>query len=489
MGMERPPPLLGQQPALPGHNAVLVKFMHPEGIIDEQALVPITPYVELSPSTIWAKGEWFNPYPSPMEEPLYYAHSKPTPMYFVANQGVRPPMGRPMIKPKTENCHNCGTNDHWKNECPMPDKNLKPMEVFCTECGKKGGHFPEDCVKNLANKGKTVINVVEMIPNSSSKKEPIVRVKVITTAQAKKKKYNSYDESEGSKNSPYRTKKRRSQRYELRKQIQREVIEEKAKKLFQEKEKEKEGEIKETSTKSGGSILVYKIFEPINLVLEAFQAGLKAGQNMENKWKNYPSPDMEAAKLEAYQNLSFSVEMPLPVGADTLMHSQVVLDEDAYGTEVVDRNRLAHIVHVGVVSCVMTDTDIVHNGAMQIITRYLHQECQRGSSPSGAYVTFTLERYTWVSFLKLKSEVFGSIRDWKAMVEKEKDLKVQSIRSDRGGEFLSENFARWCKSEGIRRQLTTPYTPSQNGVVKRKNRTIMEMARAMLAHASLPRSY
>ncbi|MCO5602658.1 hypothetical protein L7F22_056794 [Adiantum nelumboides] len=99
------------------------------------------------------------------------------------------------------------------------------------------------------------------------------------------------------------------------------------------------------------------------------------------------------------------------------------------------------------------------------------------------------DRYTWVSFLKLKSEAFGSIRDWKAMVEKEKDLKVKSIRSDRGGEFLSENFARWCKSEGIRRQLTTPYTPSQNGVVERKNRTIMEMARAMLAHASLPRSY
>ncbi|MCO5547266.1 hypothetical protein L7F22_000713 [Adiantum nelumboides] len=74
------------------------------------------------------------------------------------------------------------------------------------------------------------------------------------------------------------------------------------------------------------------------------------------------------------------------------------------------------------------------------------------------------------------------------MVEKE-DLKVKSIRSDRGGEFLSEDFARWCKSEGIRRQLTTPYTPSQNGVVERKNRTIMEMARAMLAHASLPRSY
>ncbi|MCO5572664.1 hypothetical protein L7F22_026422 [Adiantum nelumboides] len=118
--------------------------------------------------------------------------------------------------------------------------------------------------------------------------------------------------------------------------------------------------------------------------------------------------------------------------------------------------------------------------------------CATSSSYSASGVTVLVDdfsRYTCVSFLKLKSEAFGSIRDWKAMVKKEKDLKVKSIRSDRGGEFLSENFARWCKSEGIRRQLTTPYTPSQNGVVERKNRTIMEMARAMLAHASLPRSY
>ena len=75
------------------------------------------------------------------------------------------------------------------------------------------------------------------------------------------------------------------------------------------------------------------------------------------------------------------------------------------------------------------------------------------------------------------------------MVGKEKDTKVKMIRSDRGGEFVSTEFTKWCTSEDIQRQLTTPYTPSQNGVVERKNRTIMEMARSMLAHASLSRSY
>ena len=115
---------------------------------------------------------------------------------------------------------------------------------------------------------------------------------------------------------------------------------------------------------------------------------------------------------------SFSADMPLPDDADMVMHGQVV-PEDAYGTEVADRDRLAHIVHVssafgslmsdllvsrpdlayavgafavGVVSRAMTDTGIVHCGAMQVVTRYLHQECHRGSSPSGAHVAFTLER-------------------------------------------------------------------------------------------------
>ncbi|MCO5562318.1 hypothetical protein L7F22_015944 [Adiantum nelumboides] len=125
-------------------------------------------------------------------------------------------------------------------------------------------------------------------------------------AQAKKKKHNSSDDSEGTKNSAQRAKKRRSQRYELGKQKQRELIEEKAQKLFQEKEaksRKPKDENKETSMKSGRSILVDKIFEPINAALEAYQAGLKAGQNMKNKWKNYPSPDVKAAKLKAYQNL------------------------------------------------------------------------------------------------------------------------------------------------------------------------------------------
>jgi len=55
------------------------------------------------------------------------------------------------------------------------------------------------------------------------------------------------------------------------------------------------------------------------------------------------------------------------------------------------------------------------------------------------------------------------------------------LRTDRGGEFVSSNFKALCEEEGIKRQLTIAYTPHQNGVAERKNRTVMNMVRCMLA--------
>nr|GEV13382.1 retrovirus-related Pol polyprotein from transposon TNT 1-94 [Tanacetum cinerariifolium] len=73
-------------------------------------------------------------------------------------------------------------------------------------------------------------------------------------------------------------------------------------------------------------------------------------------------------------------------------------------------------------------------------------------------------RKTWVYFLKEKSQAFEAFKTFKAMVEKEKGLKIKSMRSDRGGEFLSKEFNKFCEDNGIRRFLTAPYSPQQNGV-------------------------
>ncbi|GJZ22613.1 retrovirus-related pol polyprotein from transposon TNT 1-94 [Tanacetum coccineum] len=75
------------------------------------------------------------------------------------------------------------------------------------------------------------------------------------------------------------------------------------------------------------------------------------------------------------------------------------------------------------------------------------------------------------------------------MVEKEKGLKIKSMRSDRGGEFLSKEFNKFCEDNGIQRFLTAPYSPQQNGVVERKNRTILNMVRSMLKSKKMPKEF
>ena len=72
------------------------------------------------------------------------------------------------------------------------------------------------------------------------------------------------------------------------------------------------------------------------------------------------------------------------------------------------------------------------------------------------------------------------------MVEKETNTKIQTFRTDRGGEFVSHEFNLFCEESGITRHLTAPYTPQQNGVVERRNRTLMEMTRSILKHMHLP---
>ena len=61
-----------------------------------------------------------------------------------------------------------------------------------------------------------------------------------------------------------------------------------------------------------------------------------------------------------------------------------------------------------------------------------------------------------------------------------------AIRADRGTEFVNEALKNWCHSQGIELQVTAPYSPSQNGVAERMNRTLVELARTMLTAAQLP---
>lgn len=66
---------------------------------------------------------------------------------------------------------------------------------------------------------------------------------------------------------------------------------------------------------------------------------------------------------------------------------------------------------------------------------------------------------------------------------------MKCLRTDRGGEFASNEFNEFCSLNGIKKQMTAAYTPQQNGVAKRKNRTILNMVRCMLFEKSLPKEF
>nr|GEW24974.1 zinc finger, CCHC-type [Tanacetum cinerariifolium] len=98
------------------------------------------------------------------------------------------------------------------------------------------------------------------------------------------------------------------------------------------------------------------------------------------------------------------------------------------------------------------------------------------SSPSGKRYIFLLvddySRYMWIYFLNTKDQAFDTFKEFKKSIENELRTTLKMFIMDRGGEFTSNEFTQYCKENGIARQLTAPYSPQQNRVVERRNRTI-----------------
>ena len=97
-------------------------------------------------------------------------------------------------------------------------------------------------------------------------------------------------------------------------------------------------------------------------------------------------------------------------------------------------------------------------------------------------VTFVddFSRFVSVNVIKAKSDVTQCFIDFTRQAEAQTGLKLKCVRSDNGGEYVNRRFNGFCTSQGIIYQTTVPYTPQQNGLAERMNRTLVEMARSML---------
>ncbi|KAK1601090.1 hypothetical protein QYE76_008369, partial [Lolium multiflorum] len=103
-----------------------------------------------------------------------------------------------------------------------------------------------------------------------------------------------------------------------------------------------------------------------------------------------------------------------------------------------------------------------------------------GGSKYGLVIVDDYSRYSWVFLLKSKDETHREFITFAKKAQRTYESEIKAIRTDNGTEFKNYTMQEFVDDEGIKHEFSAPYTPQQNGVVERKNRTIIEMARTML---------
>ena len=91
--------------------------------------------------------------------------------------------------------------------------------------------------------------------------------------------------------------------------------------------------------------------------------------------------------------------------------------------------------------------------------------------------------------MRHKFESFEKFKEFKNEVQNQLGKKIKILRSNRGGEYLSQEFDNHLKECGIVSQLTLPGTPQWNGVSERRNQTLLDMVRSMMNQTDLPISF
>ena len=113
----------------------------------------------------------------------------------------------------------------------------------------------------------------------------------------------------------------------------------------------------------------------------------------------------------------------------------------------------------------------------------------RSIGGSRYFVTFTDEYsgFQTVEILREKSDVAKSFVRFQKRFERQNGCLIKSLYSDHGGEY--EALSDCLAENGIHNEYAAPYTPQQNGVAERLNRTLMDMARSTLEQAGLPPAF
>jgi transposase InsO family protein len=111
-----------------------------------------------------------------------------------------------------------------------------------------------------------------------------------------------------------------------------------------------------------------------------------------------------------------------------------------------------------------------------------------GDNKYGFVIVDDFTRYTWVAFLADKSDVLATFNTFIKRVQNEFETTIKKVRSDNRSKFKNTRIDELCDEYGIRHQFSAKYTPQSNGLVERKNRTLIDMVRSMLSEYNVSHS-
>ncbi|MCO5611168.1 hypothetical protein L7F22_065418 [Adiantum nelumboides] len=343
-GADRSQPVLGQKPPLPHKNSAMIRYTQPYEAPQPMSNAPMLTYYEEPSESYISEPEQpmyaEEPYQSwEMNEGMAQSSYVAQPsrdqylvdertLMFVANQNYKPrgypnrerqPMGPlPPNQQPIGPCFNCGSPDHWERSCPHKGQRVK-IYGFCSDCGIK--HILPKCPRNPDNKGKTTLNKVGVLPSASSgsKTEPVVQVNVVTRAQAKELEIEKPMEENARVSVPtengslsVRTQRKswkaKHERMKARRAQSQTAIQEKLQEVKQQLQQELESKKVEQKNQprkasSGGSVLVDKVLEPLDALLQQWEARLNNTQTLEKRWLTYPYPKIETKWLEMCKDL------------------------------------------------------------------------------------------------------------------------------------------------------------------------------------------
>jgi transposase InsO family protein len=104
-----------------------------------------------------------------------------------------------------------------------------------------------------------------------------------------------------------------------------------------------------------------------------------------------------------------------------------------------------------------------------------------GGNKYGFVIVDDFTRYTWLVFLVDKSDVFATFKTFIKRIHNEFETTIRKVRSDNSSEFKNTRMDELCNNFEIKHQLLAKYIPQSNGLVERKNTTLIDMVRSMLS--------